>query len=408
MKRWLMSLTLIVMLLSLLIGSQDVQADPSPPPAHRDQNTHNELAQKMQEYEQLSAIQFSYHNTLFDIDFFEILSSKAPLLDQYKVEYHGETLTASSFLMEMAHYHSINPAVLISYLEVESGILSNPQKSLLESVAGYDLKESPGFVAQVSRLAESLNKYYYAELSKNAMNAGALTVFQILAHKSENQLDAKVEIFTETYQSLLEDFDLSEIDKEKQTPTISSQPYMYLPWTYGNTMYYTGGPHNWNGGSARPWSSVDFAPGGGSGCNWVSYEPINPARYGQVVYIGPSGSPNPYHIKINHQTQPADEPWVTHYYHLRDIPNNIQVGSYVTIRTTIGYPSCQPAGSSTGVHLHFGFEYAGNKVEAHGKLLTGWTIYEGGTYYNGTMYKNGITKTASTTKQVGLNDIQNW
>lgn len=406
MKRSWMSVSLIVvLLLTLLMGFQRVQANSALPAALKDQGASNERdLQELLKNEQLATVQLSYHNILFYVDFFEILSSQVPLLDQYEVEYYGERLSASSVLMELAHYHSINPAVLLSFLQVESGVLTNPEWNSLELAMGYDSEESYGFAAQIARLAESLNGYYHAAMSKGTTNAGHLAIIQVLAEKEPKQLESRIYSFTQAYQTIVKGMDLSEIDRERQIPNINSQPYMYLPWTYGNTMYYTGGPHSWAGAL----SAVDFAPGGGSGCNWTSYEPIKPARYGRVVYVGPVGISNPYHIKVDHWLQEGDDYWATDYYHLRNIPSNIQVGSYVARTTTLGYPSCEPAGSSTGVHLHFAFLYAGNGTPAHGKRLTGWTIYAGSAPYEGTMVKSGTVITATSSKINGVNDIPNW
>lgn len=286
MKRQLMSISLIVvLLLTLLMGFQRVQANSALPAVLKDQGASGERdLQELLENEQLAAVQLSYHNALFYVDFFEILSSQVPLLDQYEVEYYGERLPASSVLMELAHYHSINPAVLISFLEVESGVLTNPERNSLELATGYDPEETYGFAAQISRLAESLNGYYHAAMFKDPTNAGSLAILQVLAEKEQKQ----------------------------------------------------------------------------------------------------------------------------YYYHLRNIPGDIQVGSYVARTTTLGYPSCEPAGSSTGVHLHFAFLYAGNGTPAHGKRLTGWTIYAGSAPYEGTMVKNGTVKTAMSSKIDGVNDIPNW
>ncbi|MGC9400061.1 MAG: hypothetical protein ACP5HM_13115 [Anaerolineae bacterium] len=100
MKRQWMSVSLIVvLLLTLLMGFQRAQANSALPAALKDQGTSGERdLQELLKNEQLSTVRLSYHNILFYVDLFEILSSQVPLLDQYEVEYYGERLSASSVL----------------------------------------------------------------------------------------------------------------------------------------------------------------------------------------------------------------------------------------------------------------------------------------------------------------------
>jgi LasA protease len=144
-----------------------------------------------------------------------------------------------------------------------------------------------------------------------------------------------------------------------------------LPWKEGQRWKLSGGPHGW-GGTARPWSALDFAGGDGQ---------VHAARSG-LVYK-PCG--NTTWVQVRH-----GEGWVTDYYHLTSIPRftdgtKIKRGQYLGKTGTA--VAC--GGSAYGAHVHFNVRYKGAHIAWHGQKLGGWTIYEGAKSYQGYAAKNG-------------------
>jgi LasA protease len=151
-----------------------------------------------------------------------------------------------------------------------------------------------------------------------------------------------------------------------------------LPWAKGQTWRLTGGPHNFNGGKSRPWSSLDFAgpePG-------VSVK-VRAARGGIVV------RPCRNLVQVRH-----GDGWTTSYYHLKNIA--VKAGQSVKRGQVLGYTSNASGcgGSSTGPHVHFSLLKSGSYVNIRGHTIGGWTVKEGSKPYEGCMVKNGVRRCA--------------
>ncbi|HEX5569020.1 MAG TPA: peptidoglycan DD-metalloendopeptidase family protein [Streptomyces sp.] len=137
---------------------------------------------------------------------------------------------------------------------------------------------------------------------------------------------------------------------------------MALPTTIGANTVMTSGPHGW-GGTAAPWSSLDFAGGD---------EVVRAARQG-TAYTMCRGW-----IRVVH-----DRGYSTDYYHLwSNISTN---GGWVDTGTFLGYTGTDVTcgGAAYGRHVHFGLIQNGSYIPVAGHNLGKWVIYNGGAAYQG-------------------------
>ncbi|MCZ2527760.1 M23 family metallopeptidase [Streptomyces sp. HB2AG] len=137
---------------------------------------------------------------------------------------------------------------------------------------------------------------------------------------------------------------------------------MALPFSTGQTWTMTGGPHGW-GGSAAPWSSVDFAGGD---------QAVRATRAG-TAYTMCTGW-----VRVVH-----DRGYATDYYHLW---NSVNVnGAAVSGGTFLGYTGTDVTcgGSATGRHVHLGLRQNGAYVGMDEHNLGKWVVKNGGSAYQG-------------------------
>lgn len=165
-----------------------------------------------------------------------------------------------------------------------------------------------------------------------------------------------------------------------------------LPFAYGETWTFTGGPHpNSAGTYSRPWSAIDLAfPGTGVG--------RLRAADGGVAWV-PSDCPNL--IRIDH---PGG--WRTGYYHAINIRVGngqvVQRGQWIAdegMATGCG-------GFASGPHVHlslrmydpnsYGYPDAQTFVNIAGSTFGGWTVQDGASAYQGCMrrVRDGFTACA--------------
>lgn len=161
-----------------------------------------------------------------------------------------------------------------------------------------------------------------------------------------------------------------------------------LPWWPGQAWNFRGGPHGW-GGSARPWSSLDFSGGDGR---------VLAARSGQAYRM----CGNTTWIRVVH----ADG-WTTDYYHLVNLAvgNNVPV-NYLQYLGDIG-TAVDCGGSASSAHVHFAIRLNGSYTEWNGREIGGWTIYEGSSAYQGKAERsfvggNTIVNVNSTMYNIGV------
>lgn len=143
-------------------------------------------------------------------------------------------------------------------------------------------------------------------------------------------------------------------------PPLLEQPALTLPFSSGQTWFYTGGPHGgWGSGSA--WAAVDFAP------------PDDPAEIETACFLSDYWVTAIAPGVIARTTEgvvvldldgDGDEAtgWSVLYLHL-DADSRIASGSQVLTGDNLGRPSCE-GGFSNGTHVHIARRYNGEWIPA--------------------------------------------
>ncbi len=163
---------------------------------------------------------------------------------------------------------------------------------------------------------------------------------------------------------------------------LATLPPLRLPWTSGDTWYYTGGPHNFDGSNRLPLSGVDFQPAGPYGCN----PEVALGRWVLAAAAGRTVDYQSHWLKLDHDHDgDPNTGWQTVYGHLAN-----RAGDDVPLRQghPLGNPSCY-GGFAGGVHVHFGVKFQNVWQPAEQLILSGWGFERGLEPYHGAMYKAG-------------------
>jgi murein DD-endopeptidase MepM/ murein hydrolase activator NlpD len=195
----------------------------------------------------------------------------------------------------------------------------------------------------------------------------------------------------ETYKVLFGD---PWINNTPHIPGSLAQPAFILPFEPGKGWSYTGGPHTgW--GTGEPFSAIDFAPNGVTGCGssdaWVT------AMAGGVVVRSRQGE-----IMLDVDGDGNElTGWNIFYLHLATI-DRVPLGKIIKTGDRLGHPSCE-GGTSTGTHVHIARKYNGEWMLADSPTpfdLQGWVVHNGPAVYQGTMVRFSQTVIASD-KSIG-------
>ena len=248
----------------------------------------------------------------------------------------------------------------------EKGEMLNPT-DLIVSVISNDNVWAFGTVAIKASSAHGTGPEGFLFLAKNSPNGWQAALeytleFQIWASQAISSIALPEEIKTLVQSS---------------SATGESSAQLSLPWTINETWKLTGGPHSNEGGSARPFSALDFniAPGQSglvrAARGGTAYRPCN-----NFVLI--------YH----------DDGWKTGYYHLTDI--EVSDGQPISRGDALGRTSTQTGcrGSATGPHVHFTLRKSSDRgfQEITGHDIGGWTVLPTDTAYEGCMQRGNEIK----------------
>jgi murein DD-endopeptidase MepM/ murein hydrolase activator NlpD len=148
-----------------------------------------------------------------------------------------------------------------------------------------------------------------------------------------------------------------------------NQPELAMPWSTGIAWKLTGGPHNDNGSSTRPWSALDFSPGNSG--NWK----VRAAADGTARI----SSACPSTVIIDHANG-----WQTGYAHLSSVKvKNGQTG--ITRGMELGTASGLNCKSQNiyDAHTHFTLRRSGVFQEWKNRYVGGFYVRDGSAPYNG-------------------------
>ncbi len=309
----------------------------------------------------------------------------------------GEVRTGSEIVSLVARRYSVNPRLLLALLEYQSGWLTNPSPA--EETLTYPMGQveggREGLLRQLSNTANELNAGFYAHYYDNAVtinvangpiltvadgvNAGTVAVQRYLGLYYEEgawQQSVSPEGIYTTFSQLFGNPFSYTVDP--LVPEGLGSPALTLPWTVGETWFFTGGPHGgWDSGSA--WASVDFAPPSQVGCG-AAPEWVIASADGIVVRSEDGAVMQDLDRDGNEQTG-----WVVFYMHI-DAEGRVPVGTELKRGDRVGHPSCE-GGFSSGTHLHFARKYNGVWISADDPRLPfnldGYQLSSTGNEYDG-------------------------
>ena len=291
-----------------------------------------------------------------------------------------EQLTAAGAIERASREYSVDPRVMIAFLEHFAGLASERdvplemQRYPLISRAQSPRLDRVGLYNQLSWLADRLNQGYYDFKYRGVkqldmpeggnlfyaegINAGTAAVQYALAQvRSAEQLerDWSADGIYATFRRLFGD---PSADAYETVPANLQQAPLTLPFPKGEVWRFTGGFHGaWGNGSA--WAAIDFGPplASAGGVCYVSEYPTTAVARGViarmaegVVVLDLDGDGN------------EGSGWTILYLHI-DQHSALQVGQMVEAGSILGYASCS-GGVSTATHLHIARRYNGEWIPA--------------------------------------------
>ena len=322
-------------------------------------------------------------------------------LAAYMEEVGDEVLRGDEIVTRIARNYSVNPRLLLAIIEHSSGWLTEASARPMDYPLGWQDPYRMGLYLQLGWAADTLNRGYYLwkanaisawvladgtavpiEPTINAGTAALQHYFAQLHPRDAWEAQLQPTGFSKTYEELFGDpFDLA---VEPLVPAGLRPPDLQLPFEFGDTWSFTGGPHGgWDTGSA--WAALDFGPPGDTASCAASTTWIAAIADGLV-------------IRSEHGAvlQDLDNDgfegtgWVVLYMHV-DSGERVRAGTYLYGGQRVGHASCE-GGLSNGTHVHIARRYNGEWIPADGVLpftLDGWVSGGNGIEYDGWLRRGG-------------------
>ncbi len=340
--------------------------------------------------------------TQFDIVAF--IDTHGGYLKSYVENLDDQNLSGAQIVQLVAQRYSVGPRVLLALIEYQAGWMTRATLDApsIAYPAGYMDAGRQGLYKQLAWAADHLNDGYYGWNERGystvrfgdgtrariapGLNAGTVGIQTALALTSSYdawQVAAGPQGFYATYVSLFGDPFAYTV--EPLLPAGLTQPPLRLPWSDGDTWYYTGGPHGaWGSGSA--WAAIDFTPPGQElGCYdsdaWVTSSSdglvVRSSNGAVIVDLDGDGF---------EQTG-----WTIFYLHI-SAQDRVAAGARLQPDDRIGHPSCE-GGVSNGTHVHIARRYNGQWIAADGPIplvLSGWRAVGTLSEYDGNLVKDNV------------------
>jgi LasA protease len=327
-------------------------------------------------------------------------------LSTYTENVDGETLSGAQIVQRVADELSINPRLLLAFLEFRTGwVLGWPKEPVdTDYPIGFAADGYRGLYKELGLAARQLSIGYYlwragalgtlqfpkgdpARLSPkiNAGTAAISLLFSNLYPRSEFGRGLYgANGFTAFYRFLFGDpwARAATYEPLYQPDMMKSLPFLELPFAAGEKWSFTGGPHpDWSTGS--PSGALDFAPTGeGRGC-YVSRQWATAAAAGVVVRSGGGEV-----VLSLDSSENEHKGWAILYLHLAS-QDRAPVGMRVQSGDPLGHPSCE-GGVATGTHVHIARKYNGEWVGIGPDTpleLSGWRVEPGPEAYLGRLIR---------------------
>jgi LasA protease len=353
-----------------------------------------------------SAVIYSPANASFQVG--DFISQAGGYLSTYDEQVDpGVWETGSQIVQRVATESSINPQVLLAFLEFRSGwVRGQPNDpSQVNYPIGFYIPDYHGLYLELSVVAKELNIGYYGwrqgtltELTfpndshvrfSPSLNAGSVALQTLTSKFYRQQQDWLAALygvhgFLGIYHEMFADPWQAAAQVEPLFPPALAQPTLELPFSPGELWSLTSGPHiAWRTGTPR--GALDFAPITGEPHCAVSIAWVTASAPGLVLRTK-DGT-----VVLDLDGDGLEQTgWVLVYMHIAE-QDRVSPGTWVDTNSPLGHPSCE-GGQATGTHVHLARKYNGEWLAADGPLpfvLSGWVAHVGELPYEGTLEKNG-------------------
>lgn len=349
-----------------------------------------------------SELVYGPYNAQFNLK--EFIDSQNGFLRIYQEDVNEKTMNSAEIVELVSRNYSVNPRLLLTILEYQSGWVTQPESNVVRSYPiGIEDPERVSLYRQLTWTADNLNRGYYrwrvnalghfrtadglflpASPEINAGTAGVQFLFAQLLDESAWRLAVSDQGMYKTFFTLFGyPFDWT---IEPLIPPDLTQPMMQLPFENGVAWTFTGGPHGgYDSGSA--WAGLDFAPPKEKlGC-YPSDEWVVAMADGIIVR-----SENGIVVQDLDEDGHESTGWSILYLHIES-RDRIPVKTNLKAGDRIGHPSCE-GGYSTGTHVHLARRYNGEWIPADQSLpfvMDGWVSGGDGILYEGILTRGNKT-----------------
>ncbi len=365
-----------------------------------------------------------YSPAVGDFQINDYITQAGGYLSTYGEKVDDEWLSGSEIIRRVSVEDSINPKLLLAFLEFRSGWVRGQPFSYTqpEYPIGFYVPNYKGLYLELCLVAKELNLGYYGwrqgsltELAfqdgshvriSPSLNAGSVAA-QLLTSVFYRQQAGWLEAlygpqgFLAVYTSMFGDPWQAAARAEPLLPDGLTQPTLSLPFAAGEYWSVTSGPHiAWRTGTPR--GALDFAPITGEPPCVVSRAWVRASAAGRVV----RAERGVVALDLDGDGQ-EQTGWVIIYMHIAE-QDRVPLGTWVEADAPIGHPSCE-GGTATGTNLHMARKYNGEWLAADGPLpmvLSGWLAHQGELSYEGTLEKDGQFVTAHPDGSAGSTIIR--
>lgn len=353
-----------------------------------------------------------YSPSALDFDIFAYVKDAKGFLAANKEWLSTGWNDGAAIVQRVSLENSINPRLLLSILEYQSGWVTGQPANLAETdypIGRVDYTKK-GLYLQLSWAVQQLNIGYYGWRAGSVkslvfpngetlrlapdLNAGSVALLYLFS-KLYNRTEWAGKIYGDS--SLTNRFEvmfgspwLRAQSVEPLFPPTLTQPPLELPFLSGRVWSFTGGPHSaWGPDGAR--AALDFAPSSTEhGCvksdDWVT------AMASGLVVRSATGV-----LVVDLDGDGFEQTgWSILYLHVSS-SDKVAVGTWVNQDDRLGHPSCE-GGAATGTHVHVARKYNGEWILADGPLpfiLSGWRAFAGDQNYIGELVRGSHVVTAS-------------
>ncbi len=345
------------------------------------------------------------------------ITQKGGYLASHREEVEGEELSGPEIVELVSTRYSVGPRPLLAMLEYQSGWLTRRDPEERKYPLGLEDPLRSGLFFQLSWAANRMNEGYYNKYTRRDLtlrfkdgtralldsdtNPGTAAIQNAFAANMDPEawstalaadgfLATYIDLFGEPFARTIEPL----------IPADLKQPELRLPWSSGETWYYTGGPHGgW--GDLSGWAALDFVPADNTGCADSSFWATSATR-GRVIR-----SENGEVVVDLDGDGFGGTGWTVLYMHMGSA-GRVPVGTQVKVGDRIGHPSCE-GGFSDAAHLHIARRYNGQWIDADGSVpfvLGGWQAQNGASTYNGYLVRGSESREACICRTDEINGIK--